>query len=46
MANGAGAVSIGMTTGLMQRDTVHLLSAPETPMALLDSLAPLLKALK
>jgi NagD protein len=46
MANGAGAVSIGMTTGLMQRDTVHLLSAPETPMALLDSLVPLLNALK
>jgi 4-nitrophenyl phosphatase len=46
MANVAGAVSIGLTTGLMQRDTVDVLSTPETPMALLDSLAPLLKALK
>ncbi len=44
MANGAGAVSIGMTTGLMQRDAVPALSNVETPMALLDSLAPLLDA--
>lgn len=46
MANGAGAVSIGMTTGLMKRDTVDALSVAETPMALLDSLEPMLKALK
>jgi 4-nitrophenyl phosphatase len=46
MANGAGAVSIGMTTGLMKRDTVDGLSAAETPMALLDSLEPMLKALR
>lgn len=44
MANSAGAVSIGMTTGLMRRDTVPALSNAETPMALLDSLAPLLDA--
>lgn len=46
MANGAGAVSIGMTTGLMKRDTVDALSVAETPMALLDSLEPMLKALR
>lgn len=46
MANGAGAVSIGMTTGLMKRDTVDGLSAAETPMALFDSLEPMLKALR
>jgi 4-nitrophenyl phosphatase len=46
MANGAGAVSIGMTTGLMKRDTVDALSPAETPMALLDSLEPMLKALR
>jgi 4-nitrophenyl phosphatase len=46
MANGAGAVGIGMTTGLMRRDTVDALSVAETPMALLDSLEPMLKALR
>ncbi len=46
MANRVGAASIGITTGLMQRDTVQTLSAAETPMALFDSLAPLLKAMK
>ncbi len=46
MANGAGAISIGMTTGLMKRDTVDALSVAETPMALLDSLEPMLKALR
>jgi 4-nitrophenyl phosphatase len=46
MANGAGAVSIGMTTGLMKRDTVDGLSVAETPMVLLDSLEPMLKALR
>jgi 4-nitrophenyl phosphatase len=45
MANGAGAVSIGMTTGLMKRGALDTLSAAETPMALLDSLEPLLKTL-
>jgi 4-nitrophenyl phosphatase len=46
MANGSGAVSIGMTTGLMKRDTVDGLSVAETPMALLDSLEHMLKALR
>jgi NagD protein len=46
MANGAGAVSIGMTTGLMKRETADALSPAETPMALLDSLEPMLKALR
>jgi 4-nitrophenyl phosphatase len=45
MANGAGAVSIGMTTGLMKRGALDTLSAAESPMALLDSLEPLLKTL-
>jgi 4-nitrophenyl phosphatase len=45
MANGAGAVSIGLTTGLMKRGALDTLSAAETPMALLDSLEPLFKAL-
>jgi 4-nitrophenyl phosphatase len=45
MANGAGAVSIGMTTGLMKRDTVQSLSVAETPDVLLDTLEPLLGAL-
>ncbi len=46
MANGAGAVSIGMTTGLMKRDNVYAFSVAETPMALLDSLEPVLNALR
>jgi 4-nitrophenyl phosphatase len=41
MANGAGAMSIGMTTGLMKRDTVEALSTAEMPDVLLDTLAPL-----
>jgi 4-nitrophenyl phosphatase len=44
MANGAGAMSIGMTTGLMKRDTVQTLSTAEMPDVLLDTLAPLLAA--
>lgn len=44
MANGAGAMSIGMTTGLMKRDTVQALSPAEMPDVLLDTLAPLLAA--
>jgi NagD protein len=46
MANGAGAISIGMTTGLMKRDSLDALSAAEMPMALLDTLEPMLKLLK
>lgn len=44
MANGAGAISIGMTTGLMKRDTIQTLSAAQTPDMLLDTLAPLFEA--
>lgn len=46
MANGAGAFSIGMTTGLMKRATVHTLTAAETPDVLLDTMEPLLGALR
>jgi len=46
MANGAGAVSIGLITGLMRRDMVDSLAPTETPMELLDSLAPLLQVLQ
>lgn len=46
MANGAGAVSIGLTTGLMRRDMVDSLAPTEIPMELLDSLAPLLQVLQ
>jgi 4-nitrophenyl phosphatase len=46
MANGAGAISIGMTTGLMKREGLAALSLAETPMALLDTLEPMLKLLK
>jgi 4-nitrophenyl phosphatase len=44
MANGAGAVSIGMTTGLMTADSVAKLVPAERPQALLDSLEPMLRA--
>lgn len=46
MANAAGAVSIGLTTGLMKRDGLDALPPVETPMALLDTLEPMLKLLK
>jgi 4-nitrophenyl phosphatase len=42
MANIAGALSIGMTTGLMKSDTIGKLSAAERPALLLDSLRSLL----
>lgn len=45
MANGAGAVSIGMTTGLMKPETLNGLSPAERPHMLLTSLEPLLRAL-
>lgn len=38
MANDAGAVSVGMTTGLMKRDAVAGLKASEQPGVLLDGL--------
>jgi 4-nitrophenyl phosphatase len=40
MANGAGALGIGMTTGLMKRDTVTALKPAQRPHALLDTLEP------
>jgi 4-nitrophenyl phosphatase len=46
MANGAGAVSIGLTTGLLKRDTVDRLAAAETPMAVFDSLEPMFNVLR
>ena len=45
MANAAGALSIGMTTGLMKADTIGKLSATERPALLLESPNPLLAAL-
>ena len=41
MANDAGAVSIGMTTGLMTPDTIAALKPRDRPALLLDSLEPL-----
>jgi 4-nitrophenyl phosphatase len=46
MANAAGAISIGMTTGLMKQDSIAKLSVAERPTLLLDSLGPLLSALQ
>ena len=43
MANDAGALSVGMTTGLMKRDAVAALKAAEQPGVLLDTLEPLLR---
>jgi 4-nitrophenyl phosphatase len=40
MANGAGALGIGMTTGLMKRDMVSGLKPAQRPHALLDTLEP------
>jgi 4-nitrophenyl phosphatase len=45
MASNAGAISIGLTTGMLKRDMLPNLLAAERPDALLDSLAPLLSAL-
>jgi 4-nitrophenyl phosphatase len=46
MANAAGAISIGMTTGLMKQDSIAKLAVAERPTLLLDSLGPLLSALQ
>jgi HAD superfamily hydrolase (TIGR01450 family) len=43
MANGAGALSLGMATGIMASDTT--LPPRDRPTALLENLAPLLEAL-
>jgi 4-nitrophenyl phosphatase len=45
MASKAGTVSIGLTTGMLSRDTLPALAPAERPDILLDSLAPLLSAL-
>lgn len=45
MASNAGAVSIGLTTGMLTRETLATLAAAERPHVLLDSLAPLLSTL-
>jgi NagD protein len=45
MANTVGAVSIGLTTGMLSRDMLPNLAVAERPHVLLDSLSPLLSAL-
>jgi 4-nitrophenyl phosphatase len=45
MASNAGAVSIGLTTGMLSREMLPNLAVAERPDILLDSLAPLLSAL-
>lgn len=45
MANDAGAVSVGMTTGLMKRDALAGLKASEQPGVLLDGLEALIAVL-
>jgi 4-nitrophenyl phosphatase len=45
MASTVGAVSIGLTTGMLARDMLPNLPTAERPDTLLDSLAPLLSAL-
>jgi 4-nitrophenyl phosphatase len=45
MASNAGAVSIGLTTGMLSRENLPNLAVAERPDILLDSLAPLLSAL-
>lgn len=45
MARSAGALGIGLTTGLMARDRVAALAAAEQPDALLDDLTGVAKAL-
>jgi 4-nitrophenyl phosphatase len=41
MANGAGALGLGMTTGLMKRYTVAALKPAQQPHVLLDTLEPI-----
>jgi 4-nitrophenyl phosphatase len=45
MAHNGGALGIGMTTGLMKRESIDGLSPAERPHALLDTLEPLLQLL-
>lgn len=45
MASNVGAVSIGLTTGMLARDVLPTLAAADRPCVLLDSLSPLFSAL-
>jgi 4-nitrophenyl phosphatase len=45
MASNVGAVSIGLTTGMLSRDSLRALPTADRPDVLLDSLSPLLSAL-
>lgn len=45
MASNAGAISIGLTTGMLAREMLPDLAVAERPHVLLDSLSPLLTAL-
>jgi 4-nitrophenyl phosphatase len=45
MASNAGAISIGLTTGMLKRDMITGLAVAERPDVLLDSLSPLLNVL-
>ncbi|NOW46409.1 NagD protein [Novosphingobium sp. SG751A] len=45
MARKAGAIGIGMTTGLMQPDTIHTLPAGQRPHAVIDQLRLITQAL-
>jgi 4-nitrophenyl phosphatase len=45
MANNAGAISIGLTTGMLVRGAMPGLAVAERPDVLLDTLSPLLSAL-
>lgn len=45
MANGAGAMGVGLTTGLMKRESVAALAAAEQPHLLVDDLTSVVRAL-
>jgi 4-nitrophenyl phosphatase len=45
MASNSGAISIGLTTGMLKRDMITGLAVAERPDVLLDSLSPLLNVL-
>jgi len=45
MARKAGAIGIGMTTGLMRPDTIHALPPGQQPHAVIDRLSLITQAL-
>lgn len=45
MANGAGAMGVGLTTGLMKRESVAALASAEQPHLLIDDLTSVVRAL-